>query len=38
VQRGMSARVFDKGYYAPMEDMSADMRRYIKTKLGDVGK
>jgi Rieske 2Fe-2S family protein len=29
VQRGMSARVHDYGYYSPMEDYSLDIRRYI---------
>jgi Rieske 2Fe-2S family protein len=33
-QRGMHSRKFERGYYAPMEDMSADMRRYIESKLG----
>jgi glycine betaine catabolism A len=32
-QRGMHSRKFKQGYYAPMEDMSADMRRYIETKI-----
>lgn len=29
VQRGMSSRFFSTGYYAPMEDYSMDIRRYI---------
>jgi len=29
VQRGMSARVHDFGYYSPMEDYALDIRRYI---------
>ena len=33
-QRGMSSRAFTHGHYAPMEDLSADMRRYIGEKLG----
>ncbi len=33
-QRGMSSRVFTHGHYAPMEDLAADMRRYIGEKLG----
>ncbi|MBW4696306.1 MAG: aromatic ring-hydroxylating dioxygenase subunit alpha [Aphanocapsa lilacina HA4352-LM1] len=36
VQRGMGARVFKRGYYAPMEDLAADVRRYIAAKLGEV--
>lgn len=35
VQRGMSSRAFKHGYYAPMEDLSADIRRYLDEKLGD---
>jgi Rieske 2Fe-2S family protein len=34
VQRGMSSRAFEGGYYAPMEDMSLDIRRYIERSLG----
>ncbi|HEY5940452.1 MAG TPA: aromatic ring-hydroxylating dioxygenase subunit alpha [Gemmatimonadales bacterium] len=33
VQRGMRSRVFQHGYYAPMESASLDIRRYIKEKL-----
>jgi Rieske 2Fe-2S family protein len=33
VQRGMTSRVFQRGYYAPMEDLSADIRRYLSDKL-----
>lgn len=29
VQKGMSSRRFDTGFYAPMEDYSMDIRRYI---------
>ncbi|MBB4633712.1 aromatic ring-hydroxylating oxygenase subunit alpha [Sphingosinicella soli] len=29
VQRGISARVHDHGYYSPLEDYSLDIRRYI---------
>ena len=36
VQRGMTSRVFDFGYYAPMESASLDIRRYIAAHLGDV--
>jgi Rieske 2Fe-2S family protein len=35
VQGGMTSRVFDNGYYAPMEDMSLDIRRYVAERLGD---
>jgi Rieske 2Fe-2S family protein len=33
VQRGMQSRRFTTGFYAPMEDYSMDIRRY----LGDLG-
>jgi Rieske 2Fe-2S family protein len=33
VQKGMSSRVFKHGYYAPMEDLSADIRNYLHDKL-----
>ena len=35
VQRGMRSRVFQWGYYAPMESASLDIRRYIREKLGE---
>lgn len=35
VQLGMSSHRFDFGYYAPMEDASLDIRRYIAQRLGD---
>ena len=35
VQRGMGSRVFRTGYYAPMEDLSNDIRRYLRSRLGD---
>ncbi len=35
VQRGMSSRAFTTGYYAPMEDLSLDIRRYLAEMLGD---
>ncbi len=35
VQAGMHSRYFRHGYYAPMEDASLDIRRYIATHLGD---
>jgi len=34
VQRGMRSRVFQSGYYAPMESASLDIRRYINERLG----
>jgi glycine betaine catabolism A len=37
VQRGMGSRVFEHGYYAPMEDQSLDIRRYLEEKLGPLG-
>jgi len=36
VQAGMRARVFEHGYYAPMESWSLDIRRYIREHLGDI--
>ena len=35
VQRGMTSRVFQTGYYAPMESWSLDIRRYVGERLGD---
>jgi len=34
VQRGIASRPHDHGYYAPMEDYSLDIRRYIRERLG----
>lgn len=36
VQQGISARVHERGWYAPMEDMSLDIRRYILERIGEV--
>ncbi len=36
VQRGMHARPFTRGLYAPMEDLSLDIRNYIAGRLGDL--
>jgi hypothetical protein len=33
VQRGMTSRRFTTGFYAPMEDWSKDIRRYIGDQL-----
>jgi len=33
VQRGMASRAFTIGYYAPMEDPSLDIRRYVMSRL-----
>jgi Rieske 2Fe-2S family protein len=35
VQAGMQSRAFDHGYYAPMEDSSLDIRRYVAALLGN---
>jgi Rieske 2Fe-2S family protein len=35
VQRGMHALVHNHGYYAPMEDISLDIRRYVRERLGE---
>jgi glycine betaine catabolism A len=32
VQAGMSSRAFQHGYYAPMEDASLDIRRYLASR------
>jgi Rieske 2Fe-2S family protein len=32
VQAGMRSRAFDRGYYAPMEDASLDIRRYLRDR------
>jgi Rieske 2Fe-2S family protein len=34
VQLGMQCRVHQFGYYAPMEDLSLDIRRYVCQRLG----
>jgi glycine betaine catabolism A len=36
VQGGMTSRVFQTGYYAPMESWSLDIRRYVGERLGDI--
>ncbi|HUY97187.1 MAG TPA: aromatic ring-hydroxylating dioxygenase subunit alpha [Verrucomicrobiae bacterium] len=36
VQRGMSSRAFRHGYLAPMEDLSADVRRYLGDRMPDL--
>lgn len=33
VQRGMHARPFEHGYYAPMEDLSLDIRNYVSERI-----
>jgi hypothetical protein len=33
----MSSRVFETGYYAPMESWSLDIRRYVGERLGTAG-
>jgi Rieske 2Fe-2S family protein len=35
VQEGIAARVHEHGYYAPMEDFSLDIRRYVLERIGD---
>jgi glycine betaine catabolism A len=35
VQQGISARVHERGYYAPMEDWSLDIRRYVLERIGN---
>ena len=38
VQQGISARVHERGYYAPMEDFNLDIRRYVLDRIGDAVK
>jgi len=33
VQLGMQSRMFQYGFYAPMESASLDIRRYVNEKL-----
>jgi len=35
VQDGMTSRRFQSGWYAPMEDLSLDIRRYLAERLGE---
>ena len=35
VQAGMRSRHFTHGYYAPMEDASLDIRRYLHDRMGE---
>jgi Rieske 2Fe-2S family protein len=35
VQRGMRSRVFETGYYGPMEDWSLDIRDYVRQRIED---
>ena len=37
VQRGMQNKVFQHGYYGPMEDESLDIRDYVSRKLSELG-
>jgi len=37
VQAGMSARPFRRGYYAPMEDLALDIRRYVGERIPGIG-
>ncbi len=34
VQRGMLSRAWDHGYFAPMEDLSLDIRRWYASRMG----
>ncbi|HZP89981.1 MAG TPA: aromatic ring-hydroxylating dioxygenase subunit alpha [Actinomycetota bacterium] len=36
VQRGMSSQVYAFGYYAPMEDLSLDIRRYVGERVPEL--
>jgi Rieske 2Fe-2S family protein len=35
VQAGITSRVHERGYYAPMEDFNLDIRRYVLERMGD---
>jgi Rieske 2Fe-2S family protein len=37
VQRGMGSRAYTGGWFAPMEDASLDIRRYLLERLGPEG-
>ncbi|MEA2424826.1 MAG: glycine betaine catabolism, partial [Thermoleophilaceae bacterium] len=37
VQRGMSSRAYTQGWFAPMEDLAADIRRWLLPRLGEAG-
>ena len=37
VQRGMSSRAYSGGWFAPMEEPSLDIRRYVLDRLGATG-
>jgi Rieske 2Fe-2S family protein len=37
VQRGMSSRGYTQGWFAPMEDASLDIRRWLLPRLGGTG-
>jgi phenylpropionate dioxygenase-like ring-hydroxylating dioxygenase large terminal subunit len=37
VQRGMSSRAYGQGWFAPMEDLAADIRRWLLPRLGNRG-
>jgi glycine betaine catabolism A len=36
VQRGMSSRAYRQGWFAPMEDWSADIRRWLVPRMGEL--
>jgi glycine betaine catabolism A len=38
VQQGISARVHERGWFAPMEDSDLDIRRYVLERIGDVAR
>ena len=38
VQRGMSSRYYTGGWYAPMEDASLDIRRWLLPRLAGTGR
>jgi Rieske 2Fe-2S family protein len=35
VQRGMASRAYTGGWFAPMEEPSLDIRRYVLDRLGE---
>lgn len=37
VQRGMSSRAYEQGWFAPMEDSAADIRRWLLPRLDEGG-
>jgi Rieske 2Fe-2S family protein len=35
LQEGLRARVHEQGFFAPMEDINLDIRRYVEERIGN---